>query len=93
MEQFYDVYVHAKTRTTGASFGVDAQPHDYGAEQTARRVRVLSDAGSESEVQFVRTCPPDQNRSLRANYSVGQETRSTAATFAPGRERILQGQT
>ena len=36
---------------------MDAQPHDYGAEQTARRARVLSDAGSESEVQFVRTCP------------------------------------
>jgi hypothetical protein len=25
-------------------------------------------------------------------YPVGQETRSTAATFAPGRERRLQGQ-
>ena len=61
---------------------MDAQPHDYGAEQTARRSRVLSGAGSESEVEFARICPPDQNRRLRANYPVGQESRSTAATFA-----------
>src|SRR5580658_3222032 len=82
----------AKTRSTAASFAMDAQPYDSWAEQTPRGARVLSEAGGESEVEFARTCPPDQNRGLRTNCPVGQETRSTAATFAPGRNRRLQRQ-
>src|ERR1035438_378101 len=82
----------AKTRSTAASFAMDAQPHDSWAEQTAGRARVLSEAGGESEVKFARTCPPDQNCGLRANRPVGQETRSPAATFAPGRNRRLRSE-
>jgi hypothetical protein len=44
------------------------------------------------KVEFARTCSPDQECCLRADCLVGQDTRISDASFAPGRHGRIQEQ-
>ena len=63
MKQFYETYADSpKTRTTGASFAMDAQPADSRAEQAFRRTRILPEARRQGAVEQARACPADRSR-------------------------------